>query len=54
VSSRSLVGLGVAIRGVWDRLEASRLPRLQTSEIVGAVTVGCLILILMVLRWLSA
>jgi hypothetical protein len=54
VSPKVPAGLAVAIRGLWDRLEASKLPRLQTSEIVGGVTIGCLIFLLVVLRWLSA
>jgi hypothetical protein len=54
MSPKAPAGLRVTIRGIWDRLEASSLPRLQTSEIVGAVTVGCLIFVLVVLRWLSA
>ncbi len=54
MSAKSLAGLGIAIQSVLDRLEASSLPRLQASEILGAVTVGCLIFVLIVLRWLSA
>ena len=54
MSSKALTGLGVAFLSVLDRLEASSLPRLRASEILGAVTVGCMIFVLIVLRWLSA
>jgi len=54
VSSKSLAGFRIAIQSVLDRLEASSFPRLKASEILGAVTVGCLIFVLIVLRWLSA
>ena len=54
MSLQPLAGLGNAIQSVLDRVEASRLPRLHTSEILGAVTIGCLIFVLIVLRWLRA
>ncbi|HLE21530.1 MAG TPA: hypothetical protein VJB88_10470 [Vicinamibacteria bacterium] len=40
------------IQSFLDRLEAVSLPRLQTGEIYGAATLGGLIILLLVLRWL--
>jgi len=53
VRSKPLADFRAAIQSLLDRFEASSLPRLQASEILGAVTVGCLIFVLIVLRWLS-
>jgi hypothetical protein len=54
MSSKSLAGFAVVMQSMLDRIEASRISRLKTSEILGAVTVACLIFVLLVLRWLSA
>lgn len=53
MSSKEPRGLGGVIRSVSDWMEGSRLPRLRTSEIVGAVAVASLLFGLIVLRWLG-
>ena len=39
-------------QSVLDRVEASSLPRLQAAEIYGAVTLGGLLVLLLIVRWL--
>ena len=58
MSSRGAMGRRVprdwtrVAQSVLDRVEASSLPRLQTAEIYGAVTLGGLLVLLLIARWL--
>ena len=58
MSSRGVMGRWLrrdwtrTAQSVLDRVEASSLPRLQTTEIYGAVTLGGLLILLLIVRWL--
>jgi hypothetical protein len=58
VSSDGVIGrhlprrLTRVVQSALNRVEASSLPRLQRGEIYGAVTVGGLIILLLLVRWL--
>ena len=58
MSSRGVMGRRLprdwtrVAQSVLDRVEASSLPRLQTVEIYGAVTLGGLLVLLLIVRWL--
>lgn len=41
-----------AAQSLMDHVEASSFPRLQTAEIYGAVTLGGLLVLLLIARWL--
>ena len=41
-----------AAQSLLNRAEASSLPRLQTAEIYGAITLGGLLVLLLIGRWL--
>ena len=57
MSSRRLIGRRLprdwtkAAQSLMNRVEASSLPRLQTAEIYGAVTLGGLLVLLLIVRW---
>ena len=40
------------VQSLMNRVEASNLPRFQTAEIYGAITLGGLLVLLLLARWL--
>lgn len=41
------------VRDVMERLETTSLPRFKETELYGAITIACLISLVLLFRWLA-